>query len=320
MRLTSSMFGISVFTVLLLTSHYFSFAQQPVGTIGKLVNNGKITQRLDSIFSNERFELKVTSYLYQYQKAILDNALSPEREFRSDAKSMGFTLYFTNAYDSVYFRRIKDFKWTFEGLPDEMIFDKNLKQLVWEKPYIKAGNFTIKARVTNGIFADSLIFKFKVNEEWKTTLLPGINGVYYAPADKSLGYFTGVGVEYLFYGGIHKNNNTGPSHSKVYMRLDMMNSSIDTVGLAFLFNLGVHLSVERNPIRKFFVPYFGFECGSVYQRLSGTTFQVTPLIGVWLFSEQNTFISAQFGYLYAAGALETLRGYRAGVGINFSLW
>ncbi len=290
----------------------------PLVTFGKVIGTSQFTDKfLDSLFENEQFHLKATSNLYRTNNGA---SLILEKEFKSNESTIGFVFYFTNRYDSVYKRRKKEFKWTFSGLPEEMQFDEDLKKLLWEKPNIKSGIYKIKAIVTNGRFTDSITISFKVNEEWKTSLLPGINGVYYAPADKSLGYFTGVGVEYLFYGGIHKNNNTGPSHSKVYMRLDMMNSSIDTVGLAFLFNLGVHLSVERNPIRKFFVPYFGFECGSVYQRLSGTTFQVTPLIGVWLFSEQNTFISAQFGYLYAAGALETLRGYRAGVGINFSLW
>ena len=319
MSSTRGMFSFVTIMALFPFSGYYSSAQ-PKSDDSNSDKKLRTSKRLDSIFKHNEFHLNVTSIRYSYQKAMTDNNLHFTREYKSNEKEMGFTLYFVDSYDSVYYHRLKDFKWTFEGVPKEMKFDKNLKQMTWEEPYIKSGDYTIKAKVTNGTFTDSTTIFFRVNEEWKTTLLPGINGVYYAPADKSLGYFTGVGVEYLFYGGIHKNNNTGPSHSKFYLRLDMMNSSIDTVGLAFLFNLGVHLSVERNPIRKFFIPYFGFECGSIYQRLSGTTFQVTPLIGVWLFSEQNTFISAQFGYLYAAGALETMRGYRAGIGINFSLW
>lgn len=312
-------FGMVIIMLLISVFHYHSFAQ-PNADKNNPEKKIRISKRLDSVFENSEFHLNVTSSIYSYQRAITENTLHFDREYRSDAKQMAFTLYFIDLYDSVYFHRLKDFKWSFEGVPEQMKFDKNLKQMTWEVPYIKSGDYKIKAKVTNGIFTDSITIFFRVNEEWKTTLLPGLNGVYYAPADKSLGYFTGVGVEYLFYGGIHKNNNTGPSHSKVYLRLDMMNSSIDTVGLAFFCNVGVHLSVERNPVRKFFVPYFGMEIGSIYQRLHGSTFQFTPILGVWLFSEQNTFISAQMGYMYSAGALETLRGYRASVGINFSLW
>lgn len=307
-------------TMMLFPIFQYSSIAQPKGGNSLPEDKIRIAKRMDSIFKDTEFHLKVTSVCYTYPRSITDDNSYFAHEYKSDQKEICFTLFFVESYDSVYYHRVKDFKWTFEGVPEQMKFDKSQKKMTWEAPYIKSGDYTIKAKVTNGIFTDSIKILFRVNEEWKTTLLPGINGVYYAPADKSLGYFTGVGVEYLFYGGIHKNNNTGPSHSKFYLRLDMMNSSIDTVGLAFLFNVGVHLSVERNPVRKFFVPYFGLECGSIYQRLSGTTFQVTPLIGVWLFSEQNTFISAQFGYLYAAGALETMRGYRAGIGINFSLW
>jgi len=161
----------------------------------------------------------------------------------------------------------------------------------------------------------------KKTVEWETYGMPGfVLHTYFPDLHDSLGYFKGLSVEYLIAAWIHKNENKGPSHGRVYAKVNFMSSSKKGINDIFYMALGLDLSLERNPVRDIFIPYFGIELGSMHQKQFGNVFAITPTFGVHIYSSQNIFINLTGGYVYPSVALEDLRGYTAQLGVNFSFW
>jgi hypothetical protein len=158
-------------------------------------------------------------------------------------------------------------------------------------------------------------------DEWQTFFMPGAVFHVYVPEMKdSLGYFKGVSVEYLIAAWIHKNENRGPSHGRIYTKVNFMKSSKKDIKDIFYWAIGLDLSLERNPTRNYLIPYFGLEVGDMYQSQLGNIVTITPTLGVHLFTSQNLFVNLTGGYVYPSKHLEELRGYTAQLGVNFSLW
>ena len=61
-------------------------------------------------------------------------------------------------------------------------------------------------------------------------------------------------------------------------------------------------------------------CKRLYQRQFGSVFTSVPFAGVHVFSSRNLWVSLFLGYLFPGKHLEELRGIRAKVGVDFSLW
>lgn len=157
--------------------------------------------------------------------------------------------------------------------------------------------------------------------EWETYGMPGfVLHAYFPDLSDSLGYFKGVSVEYLIAAWIHKNENKGPSHGRVYAKVNFMSSSKEGIHDIFYMALGLDLSLERNPVRDIFIPYFGLELGNMNQKQFGNVFAITPTFGVHIYSSQNIFVNLTGGYVYPSKNLEELRGYTAQLGVNFSFW
>ena len=155
-------------------------------------------------------------------------------------------------------------------------------------------------------------------EAW---FMPGLAYAYYQPKKMdSVGYFQGVTVEYLIYARIFKDEKPGPSQTRVYVKLNMLNSSKDNINSLFMYTFGVDLSLERNPARSFLIPYFGLEFGGISQKQLGSTVQFTPTFGVHIFSKKNLFVNLQGGYVYPVSNYEVLQGWTGQAGLNFALW
>ena len=160
-----------------------------------------------------------------------------------------------------------------------------------------------------------------VEEEWETFFMPGIQYSFLAPVGRDeFGMFHGVSAEYLIAGWIHRNENRGPSHGRVYFDIELLTSTKRSVSEALAYHLGLNLSLERNPQRPMMIPYFGVEAGGFYQKDIGHAAQLTPLAGIHLWGSQNLFVNLTGGYFFPTTKLEELRGWRAKLGINFSLW
>ncbi len=161
-----------------------------------------------------------------------------------------------------------------------------------------------------------------VNEnEWTTFFIPGlVYQSYFPDIQDSLGTFNGIVVEYLIAAWIHKNDNRGPSHGRIYTKVTFLKSTISQINDIFYWGIGLDLSLERNPKRNYLIPYFGLEFGDMFQRQFGNLVTITPTLGVHLYSSRNLFVNLTGGYLYPTRHIEELRGYTVQLGANFSLW
>jgi hypothetical protein len=70
--------------------------------------------------------------------------------------------------------------------------------------------------------------------DWQTYFMPGVVLHSYIPDMKdSIGYFTGISIEYLIAAWIHQNDNHGPSHGRVYAKVNFMKSSKEKINDIF---------------------------------------------------------------------------------------
>lgn len=230
-----------------------------------------------------------------------------------------YFYYKFNFPDSVFRKFKEDIIITFEPMNSNVTVYDDEKYVIWEDP--TAGKHEIKITAKTPYYSQTITKAIYVEEEWNSAFIPGLSYTNYLPYDsKSFGTFQGISVEYLIFAGIHRNDNRGPSHVRVYNRYDLMSSSIDTVSEAFIYSLGLNLSFERNPKRNFLVPYFGIEVGGLYQKNMGNIFNFTAVGGIWLYTSQNIFVNLAGGYLYPIEKIEVYRGFRGTLGLNLSLW
>ncbi len=159
----------------------------------------------------------------------------------------------------------------------------------------------------------------KVNYE--TWFMPGISYAYYQPkAMDSLGAFSGLSVDYLIFTSENQNESHGPSHVRIYGKLNILNSDKSSVSPMFSYMLGVNMSIEKNPRRSFLIPSFGLEFGGLTNKDLGSTALFVPTFGMYLLSKKNLYINVNGGYYYPISNLELLRGWYAQAGVNFTLW
>src|SRR6185312_14385186 len=120
---------------------------------------------------------------------------------------------------------------------------------------------------------------------------------------------------------VHRNENHGPSHVRIYVDLDLLAPVNSTLrGNLYSYTLGCDLSIERNPKRRFLIPYYGVEAGGLYQAQYGQVLQVVPFAGVHLWESRNIWVNASAGYLLPGRELDALGGFRGKLGMDFSLW
>lgn len=156
---------------------------------------------------------------------------------------------------------------------------------------------------------------------FETYFMPGLGYTFYQPkANDSIGYFSGLTVEYLIYGKVEQNDNPGPSHVRFYSKLNILKSNRATINSMFMYTLGLDLSLEKNPKRSFLIPYFGLEFGGISQKQFGSTVQFTPTLGIHILSKKNLFINIHGGYVYPLSNFEMLQGWFGQAGLNFALW
>ena len=198
-------------------------------------------------------------------------------------------------------------------------------ELRWSPKSSDAGRHEISLTASDGQATITKTITVTVIEEWQSFLLPGLQYVVYDPAARATyGTFQGASAEILIASWIHRNENRGPSHGRVYVDMDVLKSSHEGMGAAFDLSLGFDLSIERNPSRRFLLPYFGLKFGGLLQKeLPNEGFlYVTPQLGLYLYADRNFFVNGSLGYVLPmrADSFDALRGVRGTVGLNFSLW
>ncbi len=243
---------------------------------------------------------------------------------RLDVRTQGevnISLMFNRRYDSLFEYQPEVFYWTVINAPEGSYFDKTLREFFWAPSTDQNGDRLVKIAVRAGDVSDTAYLALRVEESWKSSLIPGMSYSVYAPVNAAeLGVFHGASIEYLLVSWVARNNNRGPSHGRVFVKFDLLHSSDPDVSESFFYTTGLHLSMERNPRRSFLIPYFGVEFGGMYNKQLGDVFHFTPLGGVWLYSDRMNSVNATVGYLYPGTRFEELRGWRASLGGTFSLW
>lgn len=159
------------------------------------------------------------------------------------------------------------------------------------------------------------------NREFETYFMPGAGYSYYKfQGADSVGNFGGFTIDYLIYAKSHQNDDFGPSHVKVYSRLNMNKSDRSGMGNLFVYTAGLQMSIEKNPKRNFLIPYFGMEAGGMSNKILGSTFMFNPIAGVSLIATKNIYVNIHGGYIYPVGNYDLLSGYNVQATAQFAMW
>ncbi len=208
-----------------------------------------------------------------------------------------------------------------EALPPGASFDPHTGQLSFTPEDAQAGTYRVRFEASDGQKSSFTTLTVQVIEEWTSYLLPGVRYAAFVPVDSaSLGILHGVSLELAPITWVHRNQNRGPSHGRVYLTADLLSSTLPDAGLTLVYGAGFSLSIERNPQRRWLIPMYGAELGGIIQPQVGNKFQLTPYAGLHLWSSRNVFVNLNAGYLIAPAELERLRGWKASLGIDLTLW
>lgn len=219
---------------------------------------------------------------------------------------------------------------TCRGLPPHAhtrVEGKSSLVITWRTHKSDHGAWDIECDASDGKATATKYLRLEIEDDWQSYFMPGASYSMLAPVDRSTwGVFQGVSTEILVASWIHRNENRGPSHGRVFLDMDILRSTRAGTAPAFDLAMGFDLSLERNPSRKFLLPYFGMKTGAFLQKDltegRSTVWHLTPMAGAYLWADKNLFVTASAGYMLPVNAarFEDLRGLRANLGLNFSLW
>jgi hypothetical protein len=186
---------------------------------------------------------------------------------------------------------------------------------------------TLKVADSHGLTAEKKV-KLTVEEDVNNFVMPGVEYALYVPKDEpppgegKIGIFQGVRVEFCIWCYVHRSDKRGPAIGKTYVAFDLLGSSEKTSSALFNAVVGFNLSLEKNPSRRFLIPFFGSELGIWYQKVTETLGMATPYAGLHLWSSGNLDITLKGGALlpFSSHRLDQLIGLRAGLGFNLAFW
>lgn len=193
--------------------------------------------------------------------------------------------------------------------------------LTWTPTRAQRGDHLVTLVASDGRASERIEITLKVQEEWESWLLPGVQYVGYFPAARDrVGSFNGAAFELVVGSWVHQTDARGPSHGRVYVDLALLDSDRAGAERAFAYTLGLDLSIERNPWRRYLIPIFGVEVGGFHQRETGSFFMTTPFVGAHIFSARNVFVTVTGGYVFSGRDIDELGGWRVRAGVNAVLW
>lgn len=159
-------------------------------------------------------------------------------------------------------------------------------------------------------------------EKYTVGFMPGLRFSSYFPrSNERLGNLYGSSIDLVLVTWARQNQSRGPSHGRIYLALDLLDSNKAASSSMFLYGLGTTLSFERNPQRDFLIPTFTFEVGGLSKSGLGSKFIVTPALGLFLWTRENVHLTADAGYvLTTSSLLDDLRGLRVRTGLALTFW
>jgi hypothetical protein len=216
------------------------------------------------------------------------------------------------------------------NLPKGATFDAGNGVIRWRPTEDDLGEHHLTVTVSDGLAQTVAPLKLEVVEaqqeakrstQWESFLLPGIGYSGYLPRDRDhFGTYHGVALEILLGAWIHRNNNRGPSHGRIYVQAELMQSTKSEITKLFGYALGFSLSLERNPHRQWLLPVYGLDVGGIISESTGGYFQALPYAGLHVYSSPNVFINLRGGYRFVPRAIERLGGAHLGATLDYSIW
>jgi len=208
-----------------------------------------------------------------------------------------------------------------EGPPKESKARARAVVLTWRPTRAQRGNHVVALVASDGKASERIEITLKAQEEWESFFLPGVQYVGYFPAASDrIGRFHGAAFELVIGSWVHQTDARGPSHGRVYVDLALLDSDRAGAERAFSYVVGLDLSVERNPWRRWLIPIFGLEAGGFHQREAGSFFMTTPFVGAHLYAARNLFVTVTGGYVFSGRDIDELGGWRVRAGVNAVLW
>ena len=94
--------------------------------------------------------------------------------------------------------------------------------------------------------------------------------------------------------------------------------------LSLVYGFGTQVSFEPDAKRKLIIPTFGIDIGGLYglnKTVRSHSFQLTPQLGLLIYSSPRFTISSRVGYILPmVAALETQRGFIGSIGASVDIW
>src|SRR5690606_25580994 len=146
-----------------------------------------------------------------------------------------------------------------EDLPPGARYDANTARIRWVPTERQVGTHPFVVRASDGETTSVVSGQISVHAgrsaagaqpEWTSYLLPGVGYFLYAPRNSDLAsLYQGMSLELLLAAWIHRNDNEGPSHGRLYVNAEVLDAVDADLPLMFTYAAGLSLSFERNPQR-----------------------------------------------------------------------
>ncbi len=208
-----------------------------------------------------------------------------------------------------------------EGLPAgaTLVLGEDGQAVLWWWPGDRdLGDHAIRlVAERDGAVAEQTV-RLSVREEWESFLVPGLGYVFFAPQARWLGRFHGLVVELTLFEWLYRNDRRGPSHGRVTAKAALGFADRRPSPELGSLTVGFDLSFERDPGRRFLVPYYGLDLGAL--QVGDTVFHVYPYVGVRLWASRALWLQLQGGYVLPGARLDELRGWQAGASASVSFW
>ncbi len=219
--------------------------------------------------------------------------------------------------------------YSLSGLPKDAkaVAAEGAIDVTWTPTEDDVGVYRVMATATDGKSKTERTIKIIVEDEHESFFMPGIGASLWVPGSTALyGAFVGFSIEFLGVRWVHLNDKRGPSHGRIYLDFDVLFSTASTtlnpVDPAFMPVIGFDLSLERNPARRFLIPYFGLDGGALFQKEITTLGFMTAWAGVHFYSTHNVEIGLKAGYMlpFTSEQFAQVAGFRSRLTADVSFW
>ena len=153
---------------------------------------------------------------------------------------------------------------------------------------------------------------------WSALLMPTVIGVLFAPNDAGGPYFGG-GLE-LAYAWADSSPAFGPSHGRIRFDIAGLDGAAMNSGAMVMFRGGAQVSFERNPSRRWLIPYFSADIGGLATSALGRRAFADGGLGVFVVHRRNAIVDLECSGVLPFSHLDEVGGVRATLALSFSLW